>query len=92
MKGQVPLGLVLLKAGSPIQPEALEKELVEMVRAKLGAIACFKQAVVVRRLPKTRSGKILRKIINDKELEIKRIRNERSVVIPFSYSILRVQK
>ncbi len=63
MKGQVPLSLVVLKAGSPIQPEAIERELVEMVRAKLGAIACFKQAVVVRRLPKTRSGKILRKII-----------------------------
>ena len=63
MKGQVPLGLVVLKAGNPIQPDLLERELIEMVRAKLGAIACFKQAVVVRRLPKTRSGKILRKII-----------------------------
>ncbi|MFC4259670.1 propionyl-CoA synthetase [Marinobacter lacisalsi] len=63
MKGQVPLGLVLLKDGATIDPEELEEELVEMVRDKIGAIACFRRAIVVERLPKTRSGKILRRVI-----------------------------
>jgi propionyl-CoA synthetase len=60
LKGQLPLGLVVLKDGEFIEPEQLEEELVASVRAKIGAIACFKQAHVVERLPKTRSGKILR--------------------------------
>ena len=62
-KGQVPAGFVVLKAGVQIGEEELEKELVQMVRAKVGPIASFKRAVVVPRLPKTRSGKILRKIM-----------------------------
>ncbi|MFQ3229879.1 propionyl-CoA synthetase [Reinekea sp.] len=60
LKGQLPLGLVVLKDGDYIDPETLEEQLVASVRAKIGAIACFKQAHVVERLPKTRSGKILR--------------------------------
>lgn len=63
MKGQVPVGLVLLKDGATIDPEELEEELVEMVRERIGAIACFRRAVLVERLPKTRSGKILRRVI-----------------------------
>ena len=63
LKGQVPLGLVVLKAGNPIDARTLEAELVQMVRDRLGAVACFKNAIVVQRLPKTRSGKILRKTI-----------------------------
>lgn len=63
MKGQVPVGFVVVKAGVTISEEALEAELVKMVRDKLGAIACFKEAILVRRLPKTRSGKILRKVM-----------------------------
>ena len=62
-KGQVPLGLVLLKDGVNAQPAALEAELVQMVRRRVGAFANFKQALVVARLPKTRSGKILRQVI-----------------------------
>ena len=60
LRGQVPVGLVVLKAGSERDPSALEEELVKMVRDQIGAIAVFKRAVVVDRLPKTRSGKILR--------------------------------
>ncbi len=60
MKGQVPVGFVVLKAGVETAPEVIQKELVQMVRDQIGAIACFKQASVVKRLPKTRSGKILR--------------------------------
>jgi propionyl-CoA synthetase len=60
LKGEVPVGLVVLKAGVN-RPEAdIVKELVQMVRDKIGPVAAFKQAVVVKRLPKTRSGKILR--------------------------------
>jgi propionyl-CoA synthetase len=60
LKGQVPIGLVVLKAEAERHDSELVAELVQMVREQMGAIACFKQAVVVERLPKTRSGKILR--------------------------------
>jgi propionyl-CoA synthetase len=63
MKGQIPIGLVLIKDGATIDHDELEDELVEMMRDKIGAIACFKRAMVVDRLPKTRSGKILRRVI-----------------------------
>jgi propionyl-CoA synthetase len=60
MKGQVPVGLLVLNAGLERSSEDVEKEAVAMVREQIGAVACFKRAVVVKRLPKTRSGKILR--------------------------------
>jgi propionyl-CoA synthetase len=60
LKGQTPLGLVVLKAGASRDPEAVARELVARVRAEIGPVAAFKQAAVVPRLPKTRSGKILR--------------------------------
>lgn len=63
LKGQQPLGLVLLKDGEDIDPAQLQAELVAKVREKIGALACFKTALVVSRLPKTRSGKILRQLI-----------------------------
>ncbi|WP_151705301.1 propionyl-CoA synthetase [Nitrincola alkalilacustris] len=63
LKGQVPVGLVLLKNGVELDESSLEKELVAMVRKEIGPIACFNRAIVVQRLPKTRSGKILRKIL-----------------------------
>ncbi|MEQ8859639.1 MAG: AMP-binding protein [Pseudomonadales bacterium] len=62
-KGQVPLGLLLLKDGSNVDPADLQTELVQMVRQQVGAFANFKRAVVVKRLPKTRSGKILRQTV-----------------------------
>lgn len=63
LKGQVPIGLVVLKSGASISQHTLEKELANMVRERLGAIACFKSATIVARLPKTRSGKILRRVM-----------------------------
>lgn len=63
LKGQLPLGLVVLKDGVKMDAQTLERELVASVRNRIGAVACFKQARVVERLPKTRSGKILRRII-----------------------------
>ncbi|MEH6824441.1 MAG: propionyl-CoA synthetase [Motiliproteus sp.] len=63
LKGQNPVGLVLLKDGVDIDEKQLEAELVAAVRNTIGAVACFKSAIVVQRLPKTRSGKILRKLL-----------------------------
>jgi len=65
LKGQMPLALVLLKAGAESTDEVLVKELASMLRAKIGPIAVMKNAHIVQRLPKTRSGKILRKIIRN---------------------------
>ncbi|HCH24817.1 MAG TPA: propionyl-CoA synthetase [Oceanospirillaceae bacterium] len=65
LKGQMPLALVLLKAGAESTDEVLVKELAAMLRAKIGPIAVMKNAHIVQRLPKTRSGKILRKIIRN---------------------------
>jgi propionyl-CoA synthetase len=60
LKGQVPVGFVVLKAGSQREQAELQAELVAMVRDRIGAVAAFKEALVVARLPKTRSGKVLR--------------------------------
>ncbi len=60
LKGQMPLGLVVLKAGADRDEAELVKELVKRVREQIGPVAAFKLVAVVSRLPKTRSGKILR--------------------------------
>ena len=60
LKGQVPLGLVVLNAGAAREPGEVVREVVARVRDEVGPVAAFKQACVVERLPKTRSGKILR--------------------------------
>jgi len=62
-KGQLPVGFVILKDSAKLSSSQLERELVAMVRQGIGAFANFKRAVIVTRLPKTRSGKILRQII-----------------------------
>ena len=60
IKGEVPLGFVVTKAGVVRDEAEIVRELVERVRASIGPVAAFKTATVVKRLPKTRSGKILR--------------------------------
>jgi propionyl-CoA synthetase len=60
LKGQLPVGFVVLQSGVDREPGAVEAELVAMVRDRIGPVAAFKRAIVVNRLPKTRSGKILR--------------------------------
>ena len=60
LKGEVPCGFVVLKAGVNKRPDEVEKELVALVREKIGPVAAFKLAIAVSRLPKTRAGKILR--------------------------------
>jgi propionyl-CoA synthetase len=60
LKGQLPLGLLVLKAGVDRPHDEIVTEAVQLVRERIGPVAAFKTAVVVERLPKTRSGKILR--------------------------------
>jgi len=60
LKGELPLGLVVLKAGVSRGQAEIAKELVKLVRDQIGPVAAFKLVAVVDRLPKTRSGKILR--------------------------------
>jgi propionyl-CoA synthetase len=60
LKGQVPLGLLVLKAGVNRPKEAIAEEAVALVRQRIGPVASFRTALIVERLPKTRSGKILR--------------------------------
>jgi propionyl-CoA synthetase len=65
MKGQLPRGFVVLKAGVTEHPDDIARELVAMVRDQIGAVAAFKEVTVVGGLPKTRSGKILRKTMRE---------------------------
>ncbi len=60
LKGEVPVGFMVLKAGVARETGGIVSEVVSAVREKIGPIACFRQAAIVERLPKTRSGKILR--------------------------------
>ena len=60
IKGEIPFGLVVLKAGADRDAATVQAELVALVREKIGPVAAFRDAIVVQRLPKTRSGKILR--------------------------------
>jgi propionyl-CoA synthetase len=74
LKGQVPVGFVVLKAGVTKADDEIVKEVIHMVRDRIGPVAAFKTATVVKRLPKTRSGKILRgtiqKIADNKEYKV----------------------
>ena len=60
LKGEVPCGFIVLKSGVARAPNEIEKEIVALVRDKIGPVAAFKMAITIGRLPKTRSGKILR--------------------------------
>ncbi|MDG2198399.1 MAG: propionyl-CoA synthetase [SAR324 cluster bacterium] len=63
LRGQVPVGFVVLKDGATAEAESIEQDLILLIRKEIGAVAYFRQAAIVARLPKTRSGKILRKTI-----------------------------
>ena len=65
MKGQLPRAFVELKAGVTTDPEDIRRELVSLVREEIGAVAAFRDVTVVGGLPKTRSGKILRKTMRE---------------------------
>ncbi|HLF52841.1 acetate--CoA ligase [Flavobacterium sp.] len=63
LKGQIPLALVVIKLGETMEHFQLEQEIVQLVRQQIGAVASLRNVVIVQRLPKTRSGKILRKLM-----------------------------
>ena len=65
LKGQVPLALVVLKSGDYVSSFELEFNIVKEVRKVIGPVASFKKVLIVNRLPKTRSGKILRKLLRN---------------------------
>ena len=75
LKGEKPLGFVVLKHGANVTSEQINKELIRVIRSQIGAFACFDQVYVVNKLPKTRSGKILR-------ATIRRIADGETVVVP----------
>ncbi len=75
LKGQVPMGLVVLKSGASVDETELQQQLVTRVREAIGAITCYRDTVILARLPKTRSGKTLRKTLN-------RIVNGQDYVVP----------
>ncbi|HSD13117.1 MAG TPA: AMP-binding protein [Flavobacterium sp.] len=63
LKGQIPLALVVVKSGDAMESFQLEHEIVHLVREQIGAVASLRNVIVMNRLPKTRSGKILRKLM-----------------------------
>jgi propionyl-CoA synthetase len=70
LRGQIPLAMVVTKTGELMEHFQLEYEIVHLIRDQIGAVACLRNVMVVQRLPKTRSGKILRKLLRsivDKE-------------------------
>ena len=69
LRGQVPVGFVVLKDGVEMSQEQMQNELVDIIRRDIGAVAYFRQSGIVKRLPKTRSGKILRKTIRKLAVE-----------------------
>ncbi len=91
LKGQVPLGLVVLKHGAEGSPDQVAADLVRMVREHVGPVAAFKRVVVVRRLPKTRSGKILRgtirKIADGADISIPATIEDPSVIAEIQESL-----
>jgi propionyl-CoA synthetase len=74
LKGQIPIGFLVLNAGVDRGHDDIIQEVVKMVRERIGPVAAFKKATVVKRLPKTRSGKILRgtiqKIADNQEYNV----------------------
>lgn len=78
LKGHVPIGFVILQDGTDIPPEQLNKEVTQMIRDYIGPIACYKETHIVQRLPKTRSGKILRRAIR----QIIEERSHKNVPVP----------
>jgi len=65
LKGEIPVGSVVCKAGYEMDAKQLEKELVKLIREQIGPVAAFKKCFVVKQLPKTRSGKILRRSMRE---------------------------
>lgn len=74
IKGEIPVGFIVIKEGHHIEEEKVTKDLIALVRNQIGAVACFSHIFIVEKLPKTRSGKILRRVLkcmlDGKEFEV----------------------
>jgi len=96
LKGQVPLGLVVIKNGVEAGDEQLSKELKQKIRTDIGAIASLKDLLIIDRLPKTRSGKILRKtlrqMIDGQEIEIPSTIEDSQVITELSSALVNFNK
>jgi len=94
LKGELPVGLVVLKAGADRNPEELAGELVALVRQKIGPVAAFKKVTVVDRLPKTRSGKILRgtmkKIADSQEFKVPATIDDPAILDEITEALIRI--
>ena len=84
LKGQIPVAIAVTKAGVSKDEKQIEKEIVALVREKIGAVASLKNVMIVNRLPKTRSGKILRKLLrtmlDGKEFQIPSTIDDETIV------------
>lgn len=96
LKGQVPLGLVVIKNGITTSDEDLISELKQSIRNDIGAIASLKKLLIIDRLPKTRSGKILRKtlrqMIDGQEIEIPSTIEDSQVITELSGALVGINK
>jgi len=94
LKGELPVGLVVLKSGADRNPEELVGELVALVRQKIGPVAAFKKVTVVDRLPKTRSGKILRgtmkKIADSQEFKVPATIDDPAILDEITEALIRI--
>jgi len=94
LKGELPVGLVVLKAGADRKEEEIVSELISLVRQKIGPVAAFKKVTVVQRLPKTRSGKILRgtmkKIADSQEYKVPATIDDPAILDEITEALIRI--
>ncbi len=94
LKGQVPVGFLVLNAGVTKDAAEIVKDVIKMVRDRIGPVAAFKMATVVKRLPKTRSGKILRgtiqKIADQKEYKVPATIDDPSILGEMEESLIKI--
>ena len=94
LKGQLPLGFICLNAGVNRKPLEIINESVLLVREKIGPVASFKKAVIIERLPKTRSGKVLRgtmlKIANGEKFKVPATIDDPSILDEIEKALLEI--
>ena len=94
LKGQLPIGFLVLKRGTERNPDEIVQDVVEMVRHRIGAVAAFRTAMVVPALPKTRSGKVLRgtmqKIADGQDFSMPATIDDRSVLKDITEALQRI--
>ncbi len=94
LKGELPVGLVVLKAGADRNEQEIVDELISLVRQKIGPVAAFKKVTVVQRLPKTRSGKILRgtmkKIADSQEYKMPATIDDPTILDEITEALIRI--